>query len=149
MYYDLDGVLCDFVSHFFDYLSLPNHEPEIWDDPRIIDNFHKIKNDYIFWLSIPPLIDSIPIKPTAYVTNRPIPSHISADWLWRHGFPYAPVATLKNKAEIIPAGSKMVDDAPHNYEELTAAGVHCYLLDKPYNRHIQTDKRIYSLAEIQ
>jgi len=149
IYYDLDGVLFDFTGHFYKYLGLPDHEPVIWDDPRIREHFHLIETDHEFWLTIPAYTNKLPYPPLGYVTTRPVPSWVSAEALWKAGFDYAPVYTGRDKTAYIPKGSVMVDDAAHNFEELTAAGVKCYLLDKAYNQHVETDMRIYNLDEIK
>lgn len=40
-----------------------------------------------------------------------------------------------------------IDDKVENFVALEEAGVDVYLLDRPWNHHLETDRRIYSLEE--
>jgi uncharacterized protein len=40
-----------------------------------------------------------------------------------------------------------IDDWGEQFLEASAAGISSYLIDRPYNRHIDTDRRVYSVQE--
>lgn len=149
-YFDIDGVVADTYPHLFSYLGLPTHEPEIYYDPRFKDALKAVEKDWDFWLSIP-VLHRPNTPPTAYITHRIQPNYITEKWIAIRGLFHAPVITL---APNIPKSLYMdeegwiVDDNPHVYEEVTAAGKTCYLLDYKYNRHIDAPTRIFSLAEL-
>lgn len=151
IYLDIDGVLADFVGHFFEYLNLPNHLPTDWNDERIRSNFHLIENDTKFWITMPRLIDSLPFIPHGYITSRPIDNAVTTFWLGANGFPFAPCITIKPgslKSEHLDSGICLIDDAAHNYEDAINNGIKCLLFDTTYNRHIETPHRIKSLHEV-
>lgn len=151
IYLDIDGVLADFVGHFFKYLNLPDHLPTEWNDTRIRENFHLIANDEKFWITMPRLVDTLPFTPDGYLTSRPIDNSVTTFWLGKNGFPYAPCKTIKPgelKSDHIESGICLIDDAAHNFEDLESNGIPCLLFDTTYNRHIETDKRITSLHDV-
>lgn len=153
---DLDGVVCDFEQHFLEHLKLPLHHAESWSDERFRDNFHKVYDDYFFWMTIPPIFDPKLLKfvPTIYVTARPIKAEVSKDWLNYHGFPDAPVvcvgmggdksAVLKHKVDVF------LDDAYHNYVSLNEAGIHCLLVTRPHNTKYEvSESRVEGVLDFQ
>lgn len=151
LYLDIDGVLADFVGHFFKYLDLPDHAPTEWDDTRIRTHFHKIEQDKDFWLSIPPLVKTIPFEPYAYITTRPIYNDVSVHWLAANGFPFAPCMTTQSpytKAHYMHEDGILIDDAAHNFKEVVHAGKRCLLLNTTYNQHVNTLDRIHSLDDV-
>lgn len=150
VYYDIDGVLADLDRYLISYMKYESHPVETWDDPRIHLGLRHVWEDDEFWLTIPPLVEELPLDPTGYVTARSGRQvYLTEMWLWKHGFPHAPVISAKVKSTVIPKGSIMVDDSPHNYLELTEANVNCFLMDKLYNRNIETDKRIFNLSDLK
>lgn len=151
---DIDGVLADFCGHVVKTFNLPDHPFTEWNDSRIRDNWKAFENDVNFWLSMPRIEQPISFKISGYITARPVPSCVSAYWLAKNGFPYAPVVT------VAPMGSKtdhlkyhsevvLIDDAAHNFNECVSNGVACMLYNTPYNQHVDTPYRIYSLGEIK
>lgn len=146
IYLDIDGVCGDFFNHFFAYLSLPSHPVEVYHDERF-NQLYRVQHDKDFWLSMP-ILNKPEFTPTAYMTSRPIPSHVTTWWLAKNGFPFAPVFTTENKAELLPEDGVMIDDAPHHFDQIVKAGKRCLLFDALYNRHIDTQDRIYSLTGI-
>ena len=155
VFLDIDGVLADFSSHFFQcYDVIEDKTSPIleWGDERITKNFHLCVDDYDFWLSIPPLISPEDISFTidGYCTQRPVPNWVTERWLFEKGFPSAPVFSVagsKTKVLLNENVSIFLDDAPHNFHELNDAGIRAYLLDKPYNRNIDTNLRVSSVEE--
>lgn len=154
---DVDGVLADFGTHFLNYLNIEDKSPaKEWDDPRFKNNFHKIQDDELFWLSIPRLIDPKLIKfpITAYVTARPIEWNVTKIWLEMNGFPDAPVFSVgldNSKVDTLKELNidLFVDDAIHNFKEINDAGINCYLMSRSHNEGFDAKgKRIESLEQI-
>lgn len=143
-YLDLDGVVCATYPHVFNFQGIPVEAFDEYDSPVFLDAFEKVKDNEEFWLTIP-VLHRPGYVPKAYVTNREIPPCLTSYWLAKNDLPYAPVVCVGNKVNAIPTGSFMVEDAPHHFEALRKAGVYCYLMDAPYNRHINTPYRIYNL----
>lgn len=152
---DIDGVLADFNNHIFYYLKIEDkQDPKEWDDKRIVENFHKVEGDINFWLSMPSLIQPkiLDFIPVIYVTARPIANEISKKWLTIKGFPEAEVITVGyNNSKVEALKGKVdwfVDDALHNYEELTKEGINCALLDRPYNQSERVKNRIFTINQV-
>lgn len=153
---DLDGVCLDFSRHFIEYLKLPNHPIDSYDDPRFDDHFHLIDEDHEFWGTVPRIFDPslLRFKPIAYVTARNISTQTTEYSLWRSGFPEAPVvsvgrggskvAALKDKADIY------LDDHVDNFLELNSAGINTYLITARHNLYFDAGKkRVESVLEFQ
>lgn len=155
--YDIDGVLASFGEYFLEYLNIEDKSPfTTWDDYRITEHFHKLTFDYKFWLTMPKLIEAedLPYEPYMYVTARPIPSRITAQWLKFNNFPTAKVITVGvngSKVDTLKAHNIDIffDDAEHNFKELNEAGINCYLITRTHNKNVQTDKRIDDLKNFK
>lgn len=153
---DIDGVLADFGSHFLNHLDIPDKTPARgWNDPRFTENFTKVHKDENFWLTIPRLIDpeELDFIPVAYITARPIRTHITKQWLKKNGFPEAPVFTVGVNGSKINAfkdsnAEIIIDDAVHNYVELNKAGCPCLLLTRSHNEKFDAEYRIKSVNEV-
>lgn len=146
---DIDEVVADFCNHFFNYLGLDSTPATDWDDERF-DLFDKIEKDMDFWMSIPALYhqDEINFIPQCFVTSRPISSKYSKEWLQKAGFKNPVVFTVGlegSKYQYVKDLDLFVDDAPHNFKELSSKGCNVLLMDRPHNKHIFTPKRIYNL----
>jgi hypothetical protein len=154
---DIDGVLADFGPHFLKWLNLPPHPPKEWEDPRFTQNFWKIKNNPDFWRSIPPLIDPrlMIFTPTAYITARSISSDVTAHWLFKNGFPYAPVVTVGHGQSKLAALKEyeieiLLDDAIHNYIDCWQNDITCYLNDRSHNQQFDCHGyRVRDLIQFQ
>ena len=155
---DIDGVLADFGPHFLDYMGIEDKTPSTeWDDPRFRDNMHKVSGDSRFWLGIPPLVtpDELGFTPIAYVTARDIESQITRAWLRINGFPGVHVETVSlggSKLEFLTSIEPdfYIDDAVHNFEELTAGGINTLLMTRSHNEGYDAgDKRIASFEEFK
>ena len=77
-----------------------------------------------------------------YVTRRnPRLKPLTQAWLDEHGFPAKPLIHVE---EFEPKSQRvrelgadiMVEDAPHEAEELAQAGLQVILIDRPYNREV-------------
>lgn len=154
--FDIDGVLAEFSGHFLNkYTPTDLSGPLHWDDERFKINFPKTYNDKEFWLSIPRMIypQDLPLRPHCYITARPIPNEWTMEWLWKNGFPYAPLYTVGHdgsKVEVFKqsGATHFVDDALHNYDELIAAGIPCFLLTRSHNESRDTPHRVDKLIDI-
>lgn len=158
MSYDIDGVLGDFGGHLLNYLNIKDKSPILkFGDQRIIDNIERVYDDKKFWLTIPQLVYNLPIRPHCYNTNRPVPAEWTLEWLWKCKFQYAELYCIGNKHEYYASkveafkqsgATHHVDDAVHNYEQLTEAGIPCFLLTHHYNKSVETNMRIDSLSDL-
>ena len=70
----------------------------------------------------------------------------TVDWLDRHGIPYRDLCFLGQKPQV--EADAYIDDAPHNVEELRAAGNEVIVFDQPYNRELP-GPRARSWTEIE
>ena len=156
---DIDEVLCDWLGGWIEKRGI-KERPHSWLFDRHINiEFDKMEKEGIlndFMLSLKPLINpkEIPFEPHCYITARRIDSKISEQWLDMHGFPTAPVYTVKpntSKADVAKeAGVDIfVDDNYKNFVELNKAGICTYLYDVPHNQRYDVGyKRIKSLKEL-
>lgn len=157
---DIDNVCADFVKGMFDWFDEPYRVVTEWDDPFIRKHYPIIMNDSKFWLGLPILSHPKDIKfeVDCYITARSIPSEISMEWLYTHGFPIAPVFTVgvkecgshHSKIDVIKERGidVFVDDAPKHWEEINDVGCLCLLFCQPHNQHIFTSTRINSLKQV-
>ena len=153
---DIDGVLADFVGHLMQVSGNEDHIPVHWNDPIVRKEFEVWKNDSEFWATIPPLLTrhDIPFEPHCYITARSIDREITQKWLNDNLFPLAPLYCVGNGESKIEVAKKsgidvMVDDSFSNFQELTNAGIFCYLYNAPYNEKYDVGhKRIKSLKEL-
>lgn len=160
---DVDGVISNFSQGFIEraeYLGYKNFPVDwtvipAWDfgvDPKIWgDVWNDIQDDPKFWMDLD-VMQRISFTPLAYITIRPI-DYVTEAWLFRFGFPTAPVITLrhgeaKSKA-LKQIGAKFyIDDYLKNYEEITNAGIQCFLQDRPWNREFNAGSdRVLSVAD--
>ena len=71
----------------------------------------------------------------------------TAAWLDANRIPYRDLCFLGAKLEV--EAHAYIDDAPHNIEQLRAAGNVVIAFDQPYNRHIEGGPRARSWAEVE
>lgn len=152
---DVDEVLADWVGHWCKYFDLDI--PTAWNFDRDIGaKFKELKNNELFWMTLPRKIDpkDIPFEPHCYITSRSVPQEWTEQWLDKMGFPTAPVYTVGLGESKIDIAKKsgidiFVDDRFENFVELNNAGICCYLFDAPHNQRYDVGhKRIYSLKEL-
>jgi hypothetical protein len=146
-YYDIDGVVANTYPHLFEYLGEPFKEITEYGDPIFMELLQRVNHDWDFWLSIP-VLHRPDRKPNGYISHRTQPPCITSYWLALNELPYAPVHRLYHnqcKTTRMEPGGILVDDNPKVFDSVRAKGGECLLMDASYNRHIQTDKRIYSL----
>lgn len=73
--------------------------------------------------------------------------HNTADWLHEHCIPYDSLIMTHKKSMVRP--DIMIDDYEKNFVQMSKVGVDTWLLDQPWNQHVQTDKRVFSLEEFE
>lgn len=165
---DIDGVLADWAGAFCQVAhanGYGEHFPVRWQDckawdfaPRnLIMEVWEKHTDHDFYLNLPTMPDAqLHFKPLAYVTARNIPTEITEAWLFRNGFPSAPVRTVGyNQSKVATLEGlgidTFVEDRAEAAIELNANGILCYLLNRPWNVNVDCGDvpRINHLSEIQ
>ena len=152
---DIDETICGFVQGYCERYNV--QIPHCWNfDPLLPERLAELATDKAFWLGLAPLVkpEELPFEPAAYITSRLIPNEWTQEWLWLHGFPCAPVVTVKHgndKAEHIRRLELQyfVDDSMSTFMELTRQGICCFLMDAKHNQRYNVGhKRIKSLQEL-
>lgn len=150
---DLDGVVADFINHFYSYLNLPNQPPLYWNDSRILNNFHRIKNNDDFWLSIPVLEKPL-FEPCVYVTARPCSVDIVKQWIDINHLPQAPIHVVDKAEDKLPLIKTLeldyfVEDNYSTFTTLNNEGVKTFLRSQSYNTQYSVGNlRVSSLKEV-
>jgi uncharacterized HAD superfamily protein len=145
---DIDGVLANFSGGVVDkakelgieFIDCPSKVTH-WD---MHPNFSKVMKNYWgdpeFWLNLQPLRSgNLPFVPHVYITSRPIDTEITRQWLIKHGFPSAPVITVKHPKEKLQHIENMgidilIDDLHHTVREVIESGRTAFLYKAPYQR---------------
>lgn len=68
-------------------------------------------------------------------------------WLWRNQIPYDSITFTKHKTIVRP--DITMDDRAENFTMLCNAGIDCRLFDKPWNTHVDTERRVSGWAEYE
>lgn len=164
---DIDNVCADMTGGIFREAvnrKLIREVPDNYRDLEWIDTdaqfspiwtelAHTVWNDLEFIGGLEPMKPP-PFTPIAYISARSCPTHVTYDWLSKHGFPLSRIEHTHNecKAEAVTRNriNVFVDDHPRHYEALESIGVVCLLVDHGYNRHLDAVgwKRISSLDDI-
>lgn len=141
---DCDDVLCHFMIPYLDRFGTPNKDTDItWNIWNIL------RHDSDFWINLP--IKHYPdFKPELMCTARVINKNVIRKFLKKHDLDYMPVYQRfgygLSKAPLIKGRIDVfIDDSVHNFYDLNHKGIKCLLMDSPYNRHIDTPLRVYSL----
>lgn len=146
---DIDDVCLEFADSFSKKFNVELNP--YWNGHYAMsDMLEQIKDDKDFWTNLP--AKHIPtFEPDAYVTSRSIPNEWTMENLQRMGFPCAPVYSVPWNTSKLDLLKKLgttifIDDKYENYKEATDAGIFCYLMDAPHNRHYNVGhRRIYDL----
>lgn len=152
---DIDAVIAGFTEEFYNRGLIPkDHVITKWDDPYIRAIYPLLKKIEEFWLNLP-VIDTIPkgITPSYYLTSREIPKQWTEAWLWRNGFPHAPVIVAEDKALAMRVLNidLHIDDSLFHFNEINGMGKvnrTCLLYDRTWNQGVETDLRIKKLEDI-
>lgn len=146
---DVDDVCLDFQGAFEQrFGKKPN---PYWNGTyKMQEYIEELSKDKDFWINLKAL--HLPsFEPDLYITSRSIPVEWTMESLERNGFPCAPVYTIPwdtSKVDLLKKHNVnlFIDDKYMNFKEATEAGVFCYLMDAPHNRHYNVGhRRIYDL----
>lgn len=125
----------EFYRHFADGVNAGIVFLDGGVDPdafRILKRLHRRKNDKVNIVTHRAKIGDL----SEYNTVR---------WFKREGIPYDSITFSKDKT--IVKNDVFIEDNAENHDALRAAGVGSYLIDKPWNRHLDTGYRVYSWDE--
>lgn len=145
---DIDGVLAKFYETYYEFFNMPK---DTVLDPN---KMGKACSDILihekdFWVNMPVYKRPVGIYPTVICTKRNFPINWTEEFLKRNNLPQVPIIQISyndNKANYLKDKIDVfIDDTPENVEDLLEAGIPCFLLDNPWNRHYDTPYRIYSL----
>lgn len=173
---DQDGVTYPFDRAMATYIAHKTNRPlsdfpvpdgwnmwEYWGMPEgeWVDHFHRgIADRYIFRHGdpYPGVVDAIGrLKAAGHqlhaVTDRgrggleQTAAESTHAWLAEHGISYDTVTFAADKTSV--PTDVFIEDRPRNYRALREAGVDCYLIDQPWNRHVATaeGRRVADLAD--
>jgi len=146
---DVDGCLADFAQAVLNRAKqlgmekdFPKSCSEIacWDiAPRFSELMKDVWEDEKFWLNIPPLVKELPFTPNCYITQRHVPSEVTAKWLAKHKFPKADVITVSCPTEKLQHVKDRnidlyVDDLYKTVKQMRDAGIQAILMYQPYQR---------------
>ena len=146
---DIDDACLDFQEYFSKKFNVSLNS--YWDGHyEMKEMLEQIKQDKEFWTNIP--AKHLPtFEVDAYITSRSIPNEWTMENLQKMGFPCAPVYSVPwntSKVELLKqlGITVFIDDKWMNYKEATEAGIFCYLMDAPHNKHYNVGhRRIYNL----
>ena len=138
---DLDGVLCDFYSPYFERFG---------PSENVTKNVRKLAKDKDFWMNLP-VLRELSFKPQHYTTARIINKRWIKEYLDINNFPKAPIYqvfgySLSKYPKIKMTGCHLhIDDSLSVFKDLNSKGIPCLLLDTPFNQEWGPIGRIYSL----
>ncbi len=147
---DVDDVCLDFIPSFESKFGVKLNN--YWDGSyQMKEMLDKVKDDKEFWVNLP--VKNLPtFNPACYITSRSIPVEWTKECLEKNGFPCAPVYCVpynESKVELLKEHKCQIhiDDKVQNYQEITNAGIFCYLMDSPHNKwfNVPQHRRIYNL----
>jgi len=148
---DIDGVIANFARSF--KKVYPIH-PSHWQITDEIDREIK-KLDKDFWVNLDPLMDGNDLRfiPACYITKKDgCKVEWIEKWLKINGFPLAPITIVEGSKVDACVDNDIdiyVDDNYHNYMDLNANGISCFLFDSKHNQKYEVGgDRIMSLNDL-
>ncbi len=173
---DLDGVVANHTARFREIMAgIRGVDPETmplersWDfhewgfAPNEYSHFHRIAvMEHDMFRTMPVIegaVDALWRLSDAGVWIRIITHRLyvhwghekaiadTAAWLDRNRIPYRDICFLGAKPQV--EADAYIDDAPHNVEQLRAAGNTVITFAQPYNRHLTTGLRAESWEEVE
>lgn len=165
---DIDEVLANFTRAYSEETG-KEPEPDHWSFCyKMMENFENWKQGTIdgsnksingldsFYIRIKPLCDAkLPFEPICYITNRPVSTDITKQWLENHKFPLKPVFTTKSREEKVAIALEQrldyfIDDSFETFVEMNKAGICCFLMNGSHNQKYNVGyKRIKSLEDFK
>lgn len=145
---DIDDTLGGFFESYIKKFKADKN-PRMLQDHIITKNVCKLRTDKEFWLNLPK-IDDIDFEPHIYATKRINPKSWSRQWLINNGFPNKPIYQMiyqkGNKADMIKGRCDvLIDDSVSNVVKCRKSGLPALLIDRPHNRGVDLEGRIFSL----
>jgi uncharacterized HAD superfamily protein len=139
---DIDGVVADVGKEI--RKILPS-----WDDT----NYYVKEIDFndFDYLGLE-VLDKPNFPVDYFLTARPYEyREDTISWMQRNQFDYKIIFFTDNKLSLMHRQGIdiLIEDNPDTFMNVNQGGKICYLYDATYNRHIETDLRIYNLAELQ
>ena len=169
--YDFVGVLRQYGRDLG--LNIPDGEPQCWD--FFESQWHMTLEQFMILLELctnsgimfrvggtmPGYVAGIRRLKAAgaqiyFITNRFVgaPGVAAAGTIWwldrvdlRQGRDYDGIAFAADKVPPCAGATIVIDDSPHNWRDLTDAGIRCVLLDAPYNRDCAGAERVATIEE--
>jgi hypothetical protein len=142
---DLDDCIFDFINAYKKIFSGNRN----MIDRVITKNVHKLLYNKHFWENLE-LLEYPDFEPCIYATKRINSKVYTRNCLLKHSLPIKPIyQTLYqkgNKADIIKGRCDvLIDDSYSNVIKAIKSGLPALLIDRPHNRHIDFEFRIYHL----
>ena len=153
IYLDVDEVVCDFMSGIKKrYPELKDRDESKYELPNFID-WNGVYKDAPFWLMLP-VLDRPTVKVSGFVSHRKFPIYITEFWLHINRFQPTDVYHVDSSDLKVELLKKLncdlyVDDKPQTFEHCLQEGLNACLYTRPWNLHLQTDRRISKLSELE
>lgn len=135
---DLDDTVFKFLESYQERFGV--ELADYWSaDYNMGKNLEALKEDKDFWINMP--VKNIPpIEVDYYVTARSIPIEWTMEAIQKNNLPKAKVITLPWNTSKIKTLKELgitvfVDDKYQTFKECLNAGIFCYLVDAPHNKH--------------
>lgn len=135
---DLDDTVFDFLNSYEKRFN--TKVSDFWSgDYNMSNNLKILQNDKDFWINLP--VKNVPtFEVDYYITARSIPDEWTEESIQRNNLPKAPVLSVpwnESKIDLLKKlGVKIfIDDKFNTFKECLDAGIFCYLMDAPHNRH--------------
>lgn len=146
---DLDDTIFDFIGSYESRFNTKTSD--YWSgDYEMPKNLEELKDDKDFWVNMP--VKNVPsFEIDYYVTARSIPIEWTQEAIQKNNLPKAKIYSLPwnvSKIDVLKSlGVQiMIDDKAETFKECLNAGIFCYLMDAPHNKHYNVGHhRIYNL----
>lgn len=135
---DLDDCVFDFLGSYQKRFGV--ELADYWSaDYNMGENLKELQNDKAFWTDMP-VKNVPPVEIDYYVTARSIPVEWTMEAIQKNNLPKAKVISLPWNVSKIDTLKEigctiMIDDKFQTFKECLNAGIFCYLVDAPHNKH--------------
>lgn len=150
---DLDDTVFDFLGAYQKRFGV--ELADYWSaDYNMGENLKKLQEDKEFWINLP-VKDTPPVEIDYYVTARSIPVEWTMEAIQKNNLPKAKVISLPWNVSKIDTLKELgitifCDDKYQTFKECLNAGIFCYLIDAPHNKHYDVGHhRIKSLEPLR
>lgn len=150
---DLDDTVFDFLGAYQKRFGV--ELADYWSaDYNMGENLKKLQEDKDFWVNLP-VKDTPPVEVDYYVTARSIPVEWTMEAIQKNNLPKAKVISLPWNVSKIDTLKELgitifCDDKYQTFKECLNAGIFCYLIDAPHNKHYDVGHhRIKSLEPLR